>query len=56
MTRLQWKIEEGGLAFSSFFKGLEKEIRRNKTLIAIPMQVACESPILTPSRYSALIV
>ncbi len=27
-----------------------------RILIAIPMHVACESPIFTPSRYRALIV
>jgi hypothetical protein len=40
ITRLQWKIDVGGLAFSNLFSGLEKEISRNKILIAIPMQVA----------------
>lgn len=55
-TRLQWKIELGGLSFSSFFRGLEKEIIRKRTLMAIPMQVAYESPIFTPSKYKALMV
>ena len=56
MTRDQWKIELGGLAFSSLFKGEENDISMKRILIAIPMQVACESPIFTPSRYRALIV
>ena len=56
ITNDQWKIEVGGLAISSFLRGCENEINKNSMLIAIPMQVACESPIFTPSRYRALIV
>ncbi len=55
-TRLQWKIEVGGRAFSSLLRGFEKDIKRKRMLIAIPIHVAYESPILTPSRQRALIV
>ena len=40
ITRLQWKIDVGGLAFSSLLRGFENEISMKRMLIPIPMQVA----------------
>lgn len=39
-TNVQWNIEVGGLAFSNFFKGYEKDIIKNRIDIPKPIAVA----------------
>jgi len=39
-TNDQWKIELGGRSFSSFFRGYEKDIIKNRMLMPKPMAVA----------------
>lgn len=52
MNKAGWKIEVKGRTFESLSRGLDLETDINEIEPSNPIAVSCESPYLTPSRYS----